>query len=158
MTLKRIAVALVLTGVPCLSGITVAQARAQEPHADEMSSVEWRDCAGHFFFLASALGAEGQKEMVKQFNSMALMAVYASETKAKAEAAAGTTSNGLGKSIADPKSGKLNVDVEAMRKDHQAKAQAQGQEPYVQAYAKKCGQPVMAYSKRFMENAQSSGE
>lgn len=125
-------------------------AHAMDPiPADEMSSPEWLDCAGHFFFLADRLRQSGDEQLAKRFNGMALMAVYASEEKSKAERKAGQTSNGRGKSLVDPKTGQLQVETAAMVKDHAGKAQAQGQNAYVEGYAAKCGAPVTAFTKRF---------
>jgi hypothetical protein len=155
---RPIGVLCVLSFLSCPVLVAVS-AGAAEPHADELSSLEWRDCAGHFFFLARMLGGENSDQnMVDQFNSLGLMAVYAGETKAKAEARAGQTSNGLGKSIEDPATGKLNVDMQAMVTDHQGKAEAQGKEAYVHAYAAKCSGPVTAYSKRFVDNVQQPAQ
>lgn len=134
-------------------------AAAAEPHADELSSIEWRDCAGHFFFLSRMLGSEeGGQQMAEQLNAWGLMAVYAGETKAKAEAAAGQTSDGLGKSIEDPASGQLKVNMEAMVTEHQGKAEAQGRDTYVQSYAAKCSGPITAYSKRFTESVEQPAQ
>ncbi|MEJ2760828.1 MAG: hypothetical protein P8126_04640 [Gammaproteobacteria bacterium] len=128
----------------------VPPARSADIQADEMSSVEWRDCAGHFFFLAHMLRSEGESDLVKQMYGMGLLAIYASEAKAKAELKAGQTKNGLGHSLADPETGKLKVEMQAMIDAHAAKIKTYpDRNAYVKAYAAKCSAPVAAFAKRW---------
>lgn len=134
-------------------------AAAEEPiAADELSSPDWRDCAGHFFFVARMIDREADAEMHQRFTGLAYLAMYAGEEKAKAERDAGDTANGRGETLADPETGELQVDVRKMVTAHAARARAQGQGPYVDAYADKCSDPVLAFSERFSERMESGGE
>lgn len=155
---KRIAVALALAGAAYGLGLPAATAQGEGPHADELSSVKWRDCAGHFFFLAKMTGNSEDNQMSKKLQSWGVLAVYASETKAKAEAAEGDTSDGRGKSMADAETGQLKVDVPAMVGKHADKAKEQGQKPYVESYSAQCGKPIQAYAQRFMKKVQAEKE
>lgn len=154
---QRIAIALVMAGAAACGPALAADASRAEPPADELSSLQWRDCAGHFFFLSKMLGGSKDDSVSKKFQSWGVLAIYAAETKAKAEAAGGNTKGGLGKSLVDPKTGKLNVDVRSMVSGHEKKAKKQGQEAYVQAYSAQCAKPIQAYTQRFMQ-AMGSGK
>lgn len=130
---------------------TTAPAQALDIAADEMSSPAWRDCAGHFFFLAAMLReSQGGEALVEQMNGMGLMAVYASEERAEAERKAGRTGNGLGESLADAASGELQVPMRRMIEAHAEKSRAYADNTaYVNAYAAKCGGPTRAFADRF---------
>ena len=130
---------------------TTAPAQALDIAADEMSSPAWRDCAGHFFFLAAMLRqSQGGEALTEQMNGMGLMAVYAGEERAKAERKAGRTSDGLGESLIDPASGQLQVPVRRMVDAHAGKSRSYADNAaYVNAYAAKCGGPTRAFADRF---------
>jgi hypothetical protein len=123
--------------------------------ADEMSSVEWRDCAAHFYFLHNNLVAEAgenpapdMKNMIEEFNIMATMAIYAGEYKAAAEASAGAAPP-LAKSLSNPQTNTLNVDVNTYIERHTEMAVLVGREAYVQKYASKCAKPLKAFINRY---------
>lgn len=126
--------------------------------ADEMSSLEWRDCAGHFFFVATQLANEAKAQnskpdsaMMTMLNTWGYMAVYAGDYKARTEAREGKLPP-LGRSLRDPKAGGMTMfDVKNQVAAHEARLQAEGsRDAYVTRYRAKCYQPVQAFSKRFM--------
>lgn len=157
--LRRLAMAF---SAAVLYSATVQAQQAAVP-ADEMSSVEWRDCAGYFFYLSRNISkevgdskSELDKQLLTMLNGWGLMAVYASEEKARVEASEGKQPP-LGRSLRDPTAGgQLKFDIDAQVASHEAKIQSEGKSPYVMRYKEKCEQPVTAFSARFVKARDSS--
>ena len=145
----------------CVSALACeATAQTRKPvAADEMSSIKWRDCAGHYFFLSRDISAQlgetrtpRDKQLIEMLNRLAVMAIYASEEKAGAEARDGRQPP-LGRSLSDPqKGGQLKFDVDTQVSIHAARAQSEGNGPYVTRYKDKCLAPVTAFQARLLTN------
>ena len=140
-----------IIAVLALGLLASAKAAAQDfgaLRADEMLSIEWRDCAGHFFFLGKNMSPEDSKQS-KRLNLMGRMAVYAGESKSLTEALAGLKAP-LGRSLADPQSGQLVFRMDYQLSRHATIAASQGKLAYLSRYGQMCGEPLEAYLERFM--------
>ena len=136
-----------------------AQAMAQDLSnltADEMSSVEWRDCAGQFFFVSNMLAAESgenpppdTKGRIEKMSMWGTMSLQAGEIKALAEEEAGQTAP-LGVLLMNPESMTMEFDMPSNVGRHMAMAEAEGMEAYVSRYAQQCGAPLMGFIDRLM--------
>ena len=128
-----------------------ARTEAQEGspvHADEMSSLEWRDCAGFHFLIADQLiaeGKEGSSKLAETMNGLGIAAIYASEYAAKAELPGG----GYGELLADLKTGQLMLRRAELVEKHVLMLQSLGRNAYVATFSAKCRNPVSAFMRRW---------
>jgi len=146
------------TALLCVAIACEATAQTRTPiAADKMSSIEWRDCAGYYFFLSRGISAEAgenktaeDKQLIEMFNGFAVMAIYASEEKAAAEARDGKKAP-LGRSLSDPqKGGQLRFDIDSQVSIHAARARSEGNMAYVTRYRDRCQASVTAFQKQFL--------
>lgn len=128
--------------------------------ADAMSSVEWRDCAGYFWFLAAEISKEneaqnkgnekGETDLTVMFQALSYMAIYASNDKAKTERKAGL-GGAFGRTLVDPKTGGLSINMGTLYEKHKVKAESEGKESYVVRYRDKCYSATSEYQELFLK-------
>lgn len=145
-----------MLAVGLLSGTMAMAQDVSNLTADEMPSVEWRDCAGHFYLLGNMLAAEAgenpppdTKGTIDQMNMWGLVSIQAGEYKALAEADAGQTAP-LGILLTNPESMAIEFDMLSNVTRHAAMAEAEGRGAYISRYAQKCGGPVSNFTVRLM--------